>query len=148
MRISDWSSDVCSSDLRDSGDGDAALFPREIDADLGQRERVAERDEIGGAFCGHDPGDARGREDVALGSVAAADRFEGLWRHTVAASGARAALRRGLGADIDHMLGSGCFEIRRSWCSVRGAKQRGAGQARGYWREQPQWSRAYRLDVI
>src|SRR3546814_8799284 len=107
MRISDWSSDVCSSDLRDSGDGDAALFPREIDADLGQRERVAERDEIGGAFCGHDPGDARGREDVALGRVAAAARSEGLWRHGDAAAGDRAAQRRGLCADIDHIRGAG-----------------------------------------
>src|SRR3546814_13523921 len=92
MRISDWSSDVCSSDL--------------------------------------DPGDARGREDVALGRVAAADRSEGLWRHGDAAAGDRAAQRRGLGADIDHMRGAGCGEMRRFEYPSRGAKDGRAGKQR------------------
>src|SRR3546814_714234 len=99
MRISDWSSDVCSSDL--------------------------------------DPGDARGREDVALGRVAAADRSEGLWRHGDAAAGDRAAQRRGLGADIDHMRGAGCVEMSRFECHARGAKQGGARKARGDGGERP-----------
>src|SRR3546814_2363946 len=74
-RISDWSSDVCSSDLR--------------------------------------------------------------WRHGDAAAGDRAAQRRGLGADIDHMRGAGCVEMSRFECHARGAKQGGARKARGDGGERP-----------
>src|SRR3546814_7819182 len=75
-RISDWSSDVCSSDLR--------------------------------------------------------------WRHGDAAAGDRAALRRGPGADIDHMRGAGCVEMSRFECHARGAKQGGARKARGDGGERPE----------
>src|SRR3546814_20587017 len=58
MRISDWSSDVCSSDLRDVvGEGEDVLiiavvpFERDLDADIvalaGDRDRIGEQRRLG-----------------------------------------------------------------------------------------------------
>ena len=49
---------------------------RDVDADLGQRQRMAERDQFVGALGRHDAGDARGAEDVALLGVAGEDQLE------------------------------------------------------------------------
>jgi hypothetical protein len=55
--------------LRDSAGkavtGRAVLF--EFDGDGGQRDRMAERDQLGGPLGAHDPGDAGGGQRVALG---------------------------------------------------------------------------------
>ena len=56
-----------------------------VDRDRGQRQRVAQRDQVGGALRRHDAGEPRDREHVALGDVAGADALERL----------RAASRRG-----------------------------------------------------
>ena len=69
---------------------------------MGDRQRVAERDQVGGFFRGHDAGQARCRQHVALGRLAALDRVErGLGQADLAA-GHRLALLLRLGRDIDH----------------------------------------------
>ena len=46
----------------------------DVDGDLGERQRVAERDQLVGALGRHDAGDARGADHVALLGVAGADQ--------------------------------------------------------------------------
>src|SRR5258706_1012113 len=47
-------------------DRDAIALEHQVDARVRERQRVSERDEVGRAFRGHDPGDAGCREHVAL----------------------------------------------------------------------------------
>ena len=48
----------------------------EIERDGSERKGVAEGDEIGGLFRGHDPGESGDFEDIALGEFAIADECE------------------------------------------------------------------------
>jgi hypothetical protein len=84
------------------GGADGVFLEGEIDRHRLEPERVAQRDQLAGALGGHDPGDARGGEHVALGRVALADRGERLRRHGDPAAGDRDGARGGLAADIDH----------------------------------------------
>ena len=51
---------------RGRGHGDARVVDDEVDGDAGQPDRVAQRDEVGGALGAHDPGDPRHGQRVAL----------------------------------------------------------------------------------
>src|SRR5690606_25321473 len=84
---------------------------REIERDAGERQRVAERDQIAGALGRHDARDARDREDIALFRGAVADGAGGIERHGDAAGGHRLARGDGLGGDIDHAGGAALVEM-------------------------------------
>ena len=60
-----------------------------IDGDLGQRERMAKRNKLVGAFGGHDAGDACGREHIAFLGIAFAHDLERGALHDDAAFGQR-----------------------------------------------------------
>ena len=51
-------------------DRDARLLDLELDTEMRQRERVAERDQLGRPLRRHDPGELGGRQRVALRQVA------------------------------------------------------------------------------
>ena len=60
---------------------DARLAHCQIDADDGQREWVAERNQIARALCGHDAGEFRRRERVPLRQIAQASGSLGSHGH-------------------------------------------------------------------
>src|SRR3546814_4506080 len=67
MRISDWSSDVCSSDLHAGGDraGQAAVLPARLQVlcvDERDEEAAAGNDQAARALCGQPRGDAEGAD--------------------------------------------------------------------------------------
>ena len=72
----------------------------EPDVDDRERERMAERDQLGRPLRGHDPGDLRGRERVALRQLAQLPG--GLRGHGHGRRCGGAAARQRLGADVDH----------------------------------------------
>ena len=70
---------------------------------LGQRDRMAERDQLGRLLGRHDAGDARRRQHVALGRVAARHRRRRLPADsTMIASALASRSVDGLVGDIDH----------------------------------------------
>ena len=75
----------------------------DVDGDLGQQQRVAERDQLVRLLGRHDAGDARGAEHVALLGVAVEDHVQRLGPHRDKALGDRRARRLCLVADIDHV---------------------------------------------
>ena len=85
----------------------SAFVDLEVDCDFGQRQGVAEGDEVGRALGGHDAGDAGRGEYVAFGDGAVADGGEGGGGHVDAAFGDGFAGRGVLVADIDH----GCAAV-------------------------------------
>ena len=93
---------------------------------------MAERDQVGGALGGHDPGEARDAENVALGGGAAGDEREGRRRHGDPAARHRAAGGRGLVRDVDHLRGAAGVEMGERRPSLRlrrpGAAQELAGR--------------------
>ena len=74
----------------------------EIDGRLGDGQRMAQRDQLVRALGGHDAGDARGREHVALLGFALLDQRQRCRRHRDEAFRARGAMRHGLVGDVDH----------------------------------------------
>ena len=78
------------------------LVRGDIQRDLRQRQRMAQRDQFRGALCRHDAGDARGAEHVALLGIAGDDQLERRLAHDDAAFGHRDAFGRGLFRDVDH----------------------------------------------
>ena len=75
---------------------------RQIDLDLRDGERMAERDQFVRALGRHDAGDAGGAEHVAFFRIALAHDVEGRRLHHHATRGHRLAFRHGLGRDVDH----------------------------------------------
>ena len=83
----------------------------EVDLDRGQRQRMAERDQIGGALGRHDPGEPRHREHVALrhlagarsgpGSPAASGRVPRRWRLRSVSALAETSTMRGLALGVE-----------------------------------------------
>ena len=63
----------------------------ELDVDPVERQRMAERDELGGALCGADPGQARGDERVALRTARVDERGEHVGPHAHGRRGHRPA---------------------------------------------------------
>ena len=87
------------------------LAERQVEGDAGKGEGVAERDEVAGALCGHDAGDAGDGEDVAFLGAAVADRGERFGGEGDAAGGGGLARGDGLGGDIDHPRGAVFVEV-------------------------------------
>ena len=69
----------------------------------GQRQRVAQRDEVAGFLGGHDAGDAGDAQHVAFFGVAGFDEGQGGGQHFDAAAGDGDAVRGGLGGHVDHV---------------------------------------------
>ena len=80
----------------------AVLLARDLDVDVRQRKRMAQRNQIGRALGGDDAGEARGLERIAFLHLPCANRAQRRGAHRDAP--ARHGLARGLGlvADIDH----------------------------------------------
>ena len=97
--------------------GDGALdrmgggVERELGRDPGERDRVAQRDQLAGSLRGLDRGDARDADHVALLRMSAGDHLEGRRLHQDAAGGDRHPAGLGLGADVDHVGLAGGIEM-------------------------------------
>ena len=87
------------------GDAQAGqgLVRGDVDLDLGEVERVAERDQFVRALGREDSGDAGGGEDVALFGLARKAKRERFRRHDHGAARDSLPGGAGLGRDIDHM---------------------------------------------
>src|SRR5262249_5249068 len=75
-----------------NGEAGQVAVRLDLDLDLGQRQRMAERDELMRALRREDAGDARRAEHVALPGVASEHGIERLGQHHHAALGDRHAL--------------------------------------------------------
>jgi hypothetical protein len=75
----------------------------EVDRHARDRQRVAQRHQVGGALGALDGGDARHADHVALLRLARGHQREGGRLHADEAGGARHAVRLGLGRDVDHV---------------------------------------------
>src|SRR3546814_15772470 len=95
MRISDWSSDVCSSDLRLEGDRDAGL---------GQRRGGSRRAQQGGA-------DRLAGEDADRGVRCLRYRLRPVHRQSLAVAGVRRAVG---GRSEERRVGKACVSTCRS----------------------------------
>ncbi len=73
---------------------------------------MAQRDEVARALRGHDAGDARGGEHVALLGAAAHDERLGLGAHLDERAGDRAAVGDVLVGDVDHVRVAVLVEVR------------------------------------
>jgi hypothetical protein len=82
--------------------GGLVLVEREVDGDARQRQRVAQRNEVGGALGRRDRGDPRDEQHVALSPSSRADRSSvaGCMR---CARRARDAMGHLLRAHVDHV---------------------------------------------
>ena len=74
----------------------------EIHGDLGQRQRMAERDKLVRLLGRHDAGDAGGGEHIAFRRLARFDQRQGSGGHENIALGDSGARRGGLFPHIDH----------------------------------------------
>ena len=89
----------------DRGANYAARQPgvgRDLDRDFRQCQRVTQRDQVRRALRGHDAGNPRGAEHVALLGVAALDQSERRLAHDDASLCHGHALGGGLGGDVHH----------------------------------------------
>jgi hypothetical protein len=83
----------------------------EIHRHARDRQRVAQRHQVGGALGALDGGDARDADHVALLRLPLGDEREGGRQHADEAAGARHAVRHVLGCDVDHMGLAGGVEM-------------------------------------
>ncbi len=93
-------------------DGMRRLVGDEVDLDVGDVERVAHGDELRGPLGGHDAGNPRGFEHIALFHLPVADQFEGIGPHADLASGERRAHGRRLCGYIHHADAALFVEMR------------------------------------
>src|SRR5450759_4969706 len=82
--------------------GGGGPIRRDRDDEVGQRQRVAERDEVGRSLAAHDAGELRDRQHVALGAAAVDDEAQGLLAADDLRLGDRAARRGQLRGDVHH----------------------------------------------
>ena len=75
----------------------------EIDRHTGQRQRMAQRDQVAGFFGGLNARDARNTQHVALFGAACFDDGQRGGQHVDTAHGGGFAVRAGLGGDVDHV---------------------------------------------
>ena len=111
------------------GGAHAVCLEGEIDRDRVEGERVAQRDQLAGLLGGHDPGDPRRGEDVALGPAAVAHRGERFGGHADLAGRGRRARRLRLAANVDHPRRALVVEMRelahpRAHARSRGPRHR------------------------
>ena len=74
----------------------------DIDFDLGERERMTERNEAVRALGGHDAGEPRGAQHVAFHRIAFEHQVERFLAHEHAAFGDRDAIGGPFFGDVDH----------------------------------------------
>ena len=84
------------------GDRDAVVPERKIHAHHGERNLMAERDEMTRLLRRHDARDARDREDVALLNLVLADQFKRGRLKLDVPGGDGFATRRRLGGNVHH----------------------------------------------
>ena len=88
-----------------AGADDLRAFGKDLEFDRhpGQRDRVAQRDQVAGALGAHDAGQSGNAEHITLFGGARLHQRQGGGQHADAATGHRHAVGAGLGADIDHV---------------------------------------------
>src|SRR5690606_26873644 len=103
-------------------DGMGGVVEREIDPDEGQRQAVAQRDELGAALGGQHGGHARRVEDFALALAGLGQQAvgEGVHAHRAARDGD--AVAGGFCADVDHADLAGFVQV------TKGGRRRRHGQ--------------------
>ena len=104
-------------------DGVLFLVDGEIGSNAGQRNRMAERNQVAGSFRGLNGRDTGDAEDVAFLGGAAADEGQRFGAHENAAGGSGNTGGFGFGADIDHVGLAGAIEM----------SQDGVGHERYVW---------------
>lgn len=72
---------------------------------------MAQRDQIGRFFGGHNAGYSRYSQNVAFGVAACGDQLKGFWLHGNAAFGDSQPCRGRFLADIHHVRGAGFVEM-------------------------------------
>ena len=90
----------------------------EVDVHPGQRQRVAERDELGGPLGAGDAGDARGGEHIGLRQAVGAHERDHLGGGLNPAARDRDACRLRLAADVDHARAAVGVEVRERLTGV------------------------------
>ena len=81
--------------------------------DVGQRQRVAQRDELARPLGAHDAGQLGDAQDVALGAAAVDDEAHRLGRHRDGASATARRAVTGLCRDVDHPRPPGPIDVRQ-----------------------------------
>lgn len=94
------------------------FIDREIHRDARQRQRMTQRNQIGGAFCALNRGDAGDAEHVALLGAALANQRERAFEHRDRAARHGNAPRFAFRADIDHVRLAGGIEMSESRHSI------------------------------
>ncbi len=94
-----------------AGDCGCRRVEIELDGDARECDRMAERDQVAGAFGGLNGGDAGDAEYIAFLCRTGMDQFKGGRLHANATSGARQPCCFGLGANIDHVGLAGGIEM-------------------------------------
>ena len=84
------------------GEAGQGVVGRDVDQNLAQAQRMAERNEVGGLLGRHDAGDSRRPDHVALLGVAGHDRRQGRSGHAHLSLGDRDPARRFLVRNVDH----------------------------------------------
>jgi ribosomal protein S27E len=84
---------------------------RKLDIDAGQRKRMAERDQLGSAFCRLNCGDARHAQHVALLRHAAADLLQRCRQHADAPARDCNAARFVFSRNADHVRLPACVKV-------------------------------------
>ena len=79
------------------------LADLEVDVDAGQRQLVAQRDQVAGALGGQDAGHPGGGQRVALGQSAGCDQLDDFGRGVQRARGDGGAFGGVLVGDVDHV---------------------------------------------
>ena len=113
-------------DLRGAAHLAGGLDELELDADAGERDRVAERHQLGGPLRALDRRDAGNAEDVALGGTAGRDQRQRRRQHADCSGRPGEAMRLDLGGDVDHVRFALRIEVRE------GARVGGSGNHRRY----------------
>ena len=97
--------------LRAAVDAGCCSVDVEFDRDAGQCQRMAQRDQVAGAFGCHDGGNAGNAEHVAFFGTTALDDVERGRLHPNGAAGDGDAMGFIFGADIDHVGLAGAVEV-------------------------------------
>lgn len=95
-----------------ANDARRSVFGFKGDVDFGDGDRMAERNQVGAAFCALDRRNARDAQYVAFFVIAGLDGLERGRLHADGARGAGDAMGFGLGADIHHMRLALAVEVR------------------------------------
>ena len=83
----------------------------QVDGHAVQRDRVAQRDDVGGSLGAHDPGDPGHRQRVALGQRVAAQQFDDFGGGLDLSGGHRSAERHLFVGDVDHPGGAALVDV-------------------------------------